>query len=138
MSRVPTPSSKRSDPDRMGRTKLHYAAQAGDYVAIASLLAAGAEIDATDKSGWTALHFAAQSNSVHSVVALLERGASVDKPDEHGNTALFRAVFAYAGSGEVVQALLAAGSDRDLANAHGVSPAALARTIANTDVSKFF
>ena len=122
----------------MGRTKLHYAAQAGDHVAVKSLLLAGAEIDAADNSGWTALHFAAQSNGTRVVQALLERGASIDKQDEHGNTALFRAVFAYAGSGEVVQALLAAGSDPNIANAHGVSPASLAKTIANTDVSKYF
>jgi ankyrin repeat protein len=122
----------------MGRTKLHYAAQAGDLVAVEGLLLAGAEIDAADNGGWTALHFAAQSNGTRAVQALLERGASIDKQDEHGNTALFRAVFAYAGSGEVVQALLAAGSDPNLANAHGVSPASLARTIANTDVSKYF
>jgi uncharacterized protein len=138
MSRVPRPSSSPSESDRMGRTKLHYAAQAGDRVAVESLLAAGAEIDATDNSGWTALHFAAQSNGTHAVLALLERGATVDRQDEHGNTPLFRAVFAYAGSGEVVQALLAAGSDPNLANAHGVSPASLARTNANTDVAKYF
>jgi ankyrin repeat protein len=86
----------------MGRTKLHYAAQTGDRVAVESHLAGGAEIDATDNSGSTALHFAAQSNGTHAVLALLERGATVDRQDEHGNTPLFRAVFAYAGSGEVV------------------------------------
>jgi len=122
----------------MGRTALHYAAQQGDHIALADLLRSGADAGATDRSGWTALHFAAQSNALDVVRTLIESGAQVDQTDEPGNTALFRAVFAYGKSGEVIQTLLQAGANPNLTNAHGVSPASLARSIANTDVSKYF
>ena len=56
----------------------------------------------------------------------------------HGNTALGTAVFNSRGRGEVIAQLRAAGADPSACNNHGVSPLALARTIANYNVAQFF
>jgi uncharacterized protein len=58
--------------------------------------------------------------------------------DRHGNTPLFRAVFESNGRGEIVKMLRAAGANPERENIHGVSPAQLARTIANYDVAQYF
>ena len=124
--------------DEFGRSPLHYAARDGDVGAAQAHVASGADVNAADANGWTALHFAAQSQSAATVSLLLDKGATVDTPDRHGNTPLFRAVFAYQGNPGTIEALRAAGADPLKKNAHGVSPASLARSIANYDVAKCF
>jgi ankyrin repeat protein len=124
--------------DRLGRTELHYAANSGDLAKVQALLAGGVQPDLPDDNGWTPLHFAAQADSVAISEALLAAGASVDPRDSHGNTPLSNAVFNFRGRGELIALLRRHGADPNAANAHGVSPIGLARTIANYDVKQHF
>jgi ankyrin repeat protein len=48
------------------------------------------------------------------------------------------AVFYSKGAGETITLLRKKGADDNLANNHGVTPLALAKTISNFDVLKFF
>jgi len=120
----------------MGRTPLHDAAADRDLSGVRRLLDDGLNVNATDHAGWTPLHFAAQAQAHEVVAHLLAAGASVDRTDEHGNTPLWRAIFSYAGDPATLRALLAAGADPDHANAHNLSPRALANRIATTDVAR--
>jgi ankyrin repeat protein len=129
---------RRSQLDEFRRSALHYAAADGDVERARAELAAGAAVDAADANGWTPLHFAAQSQSAPIVRQLIEKGVSVDVPDSQGNTPLWRAVFAYNGDPATIRLLRDAGADPLRKNKHGVSPASLARTIANYDVAKCF
>lgn len=47
-------------------------------------------------------------------------------------------MFPSRGRGEIIKLLLEYGADKDRVNNHGVSPYALAQTIANYDVRQFF
>ena len=69
---------------------------------------------------------------------LIAAGAPVDLRDSNGNTPLWRAVFSSRGDGAVIKLLRDAGADPYAENASGVTPRALARTIANFDVTQFF
>jgi uncharacterized protein len=124
--------------DEFRRSALHYAAADADAAKVRSALRAGADVNAADANGWTPLHFAAQSQSAAIVRELIDKGSRVDVPDAHGNTPLGRAVFAYTGDAATIQLLRAAGADPWRKNKHGVSPVALARTIANYDVARCF
>jgi uncharacterized protein len=130
--------SPRSQPDSKRRTPLHFAAAEGNAVEVLRLLGAGADADAQDGNGWSPLHFAAQASSAKCAEALLQAGADASLQDLHGNTALFRAVFASKGEGEVITLLRRAGADPWSKNAHGVSPVALARSIANYNIAVHF
>ncbi len=132
------PSPKSPKADRMLRTPLHEAVVSASAGEVARLLAEGSDVNSQDEQGWTPLHFAAQSQSSEMVKHLLAAGADLSRTDGHGNTALFRAVFSYAGDGTTIELLKDAGADPSAKNKHGVSPAELARTIANRDVSKYF
>ena len=124
--------------DQYGRTPLHYAAADSQPAEVVRLLALGANANLQDDDGWSALHFAAQAVSAECAATLLEAKANVFLQDSFGNTALFRAVFASNGNGSLIGLLRAAGADPLTKNKHGVSPVALARTIANYDVAQFF
>jgi ankyrin repeat protein len=124
--------------DRYGRTDLHYAAGDGDLARVRALLAAAADPGLPDDDGWTPLHFAAQAHAAAVCEALLAAGAPVDPVDSHGNTPLWRATFESRGRGDVIALLRRHGADARRPNAHGVSPANLARTIANFDVTQYF
>lgn len=133
--------SKRHDRpgiDRYGRTPLHYAALASDAEGVRTLLKDGADPDAPDDNGWTPLHFAAQAGSVPVAEALLSAAADVDPRDSNGNTPLSTAVFNSRGEGALIQLLRSHGADPLAVNAHGISPAGLARGIGNYDVAQFF
>ena len=125
--------------DRAKRTDLHYAALSDDPVAIQALIAAGADVNAQDGRGLTPLHFAAQEGSLGAAQALRDLGASVDIQDVFGNSPLSNAVYYYPqAKGDLVSLLLDWGADPMLENNYGVSPLSLSRTIANTDVRKYF
>ncbi|MES2841980.1 MAG: ankyrin repeat domain-containing protein [Pseudomonadota bacterium] len=124
--------------DKQGRTPLHYAAGDGNAAEVRRLLKAGADANHQDANGWSPLHFAAQASSAECTDALLGSGASPSLQDSHGNTALFRAVFASKGEGDVIMLLRRAGANPRTKNAHGVSPASLARTMANFNVAVHF
>jgi ankyrin repeat protein len=66
------------------RTRLMYAARAGDVRRVTRLLrprGAEREVDATDAGGRTALHHASASGRVETVRLLLDKGADKDKED---------------------------------------------------------
>jgi uncharacterized protein len=135
-NRVSQSSTERADPK--GRTPLHYAAAESSGADVRKLLTSGANPNVQDSNGWSPLHFAAQANSAECTAELLRHGADHSLRDTHGNTALFRAVFASGGDGAVIGLLLNAGADPLATNGSGVSPASLARTIANYDVAQYF
>ena len=129
---------KRTQLDEFRRSALHYAAADGDFDKAQAEVAAGADVNAADVNGWTPLHFAAQSQSAPIVRLLIEKGSRIDVPDQHGNTPLGRAVFAFKADGQTIRLLRDAGADPFKKNKHGVSPEALARTIANYPVAECF
>ena len=94
-------------------TALMKATLQSDLDAVRALLAAGADPNPKTRCGWTGLHF----------VTLVVRGAQIDLKNYIGWTALHFAAFA--GHGEVVWALLAAGADPNHKDHDGRTPLAL-------------
>ena len=85
------------------------AAGEGDAALVASLLAAGADVNAALESGETALLRATSKGRLRVVRMLLEAGADPNAEREDGFTALGVAVFL--GYADIVRALLAGGAD---------------------------
>lgn len=108
------------------QVSLWIAAIAGDTVAIAAALAAGAKIDSMDVQGnRRALNYAAIGNHVAAVRVLLRRGATLNLPNRTGFTPLHHA--AEAGALDALTVLLAAGADATIASAQGALPIDTAR-----------
>ncbi|WP_088286154.1 ankyrin repeat domain-containing protein [Kineosporia sp. A_224] len=126
------------DVDRMGRTRLHYAAAEGTVEEVERCLAGGSDVAAADRQGYTALHFACQQSRDDVVAVLLAAGAPVEVVDAWGNTPLWRAVFSAQGSPVIVRRLVAVGADPDRENLSGVSPRALAERMGMSDPSDYF
>ena len=74
-----------------GKTALHRAAERGRADLIPALIAAGADVGATDRIGYTALHRAAAGGEVAAMEALIAGGADVDARAEDGWTPLHAA-----------------------------------------------
>lgn len=126
---------KKLDPNAKtpgGQTVLHAALGLGvspaygvlmlqpDVVTVKALLAAGADVNATDAEGATPLHGAAAFDDKGVVEALLAGGADVKAADSRGRTPLHRA--AECGAAEVADALLNAGADVNALDAQGRAP----------------
>lgn len=126
------------EPDRDGRTALTHAVIEGHANIVQLLLDAGASVNMRDFLGETPLHCAAKKPNVEVVRQLLDAGAQVDAQDRNGNTPLMDAVFSCSGQGDIIGLLRASGASPVLANAHGQTPAGLARLIANYDIAQFF
>ncbi len=123
---------------REGRSKLHYAAADNDVDLVGQLIRSGQNINLQDTHGFTPLHFAAQQQNLDAARILLEAGAVVDVKNKLGNTALLTAVLCSRGSGEMIQLLRKWRANPNATNNYGVSPASLARSIANFDIAQFF
>ena len=104
-------------------TPLMMAALRGKADAAAELIAHGA---AVNKDGWTPLHYAATSGNVAVIRLLLAHGAVLEARSPNRTTPLMMA--ARYGSEEAVDALLAAGADRTLANDQGMDAVAFAQS----------
>jgi ankyrin repeat protein len=124
--------------DKGGSTPLIRSALHGYDELLALLLHSGADVNLSDKLGKTALHYAAQEQHEDTVRRLLEAGADVNSQDFHGNSPLSNAVFSSQGRGGIIKLLRQNGANENLPNKHGVSPLALAGSIANFDVMQYF
>jgi ankyrin repeat protein len=88
------------------------ATASGDIAAIATLLGAGADIDARDEHGQTALLNAARDGRTQVVQLLMAHGADPNHRAKYGLTPLMLAVIR--GHDDVVRLLVAAGADRSV------------------------
>ena len=96
-------------PSSAAQDNLNDASEAGDLSRVKALLAAKADVNATDPDGTTALFLAAQNGHLEVVQALLAAKADVNAKTANGATALF--ISSAYGHLEVVRALLAAKAD---------------------------
>jgi len=93
------------------------AAEAGDTPAVLSLLAAGANINATDERGRTAVMAATHGNRVETVRALIDAGADINiRDDRLDNPFLYASA---EGLFEIVQLTIEANADTRLTNRFG-------------------
>ena len=90
-------------------TPLHLAARSGHQAAAASLLAAGANVDAKETGGQTPLFWAAVADYSDVVHTLLGAGAKVNLRDHDGNTVLCYA--AATGGVDIIMQLISKGAD---------------------------
>lgn len=93
-------------------------------------LSHGADVRSTDRYDGTALIAASQHGNVEVVKLLLKAGVPVDRVNQLGWTALLEAIILGDGSPryeEVVQLLLDAGADANLADREGITPSRHAR-----------
>jgi ankyrin repeat protein len=114
--------------DAQGQTPLMVAAAFGSVDALATLLAAGADVKAASSAGMTALHFAV--DDVAKTRMLLERGADVNAASQLGRTPLIIAAAANQ-SVEVVRLLLERGANVNAADSTGITPLNAAANVDN-------
>jgi ankyrin repeat protein len=106
------------------------AAATGQVEVVRLSLSHGADVASTDRYDGTALIAACQHGNVEVVKLLLQKGIAVDHVNQLGWTALLEAVILGDGSAryeEIVQLLIDAGADANLADREGVSPTRHAR-----------
>ena len=117
--------------DEYGDTPLILASANGDLYMIERLVAAGADATAERWSGETALMLASGTGVAGAVGLLAERGSPLDATEtRRGQTALMWA--AAEGHSDVVEALIAAGAEVNIASAEGFT--ALAFAVTSDDV----
>ncbi|MEN7526201.1 ankyrin repeat domain-containing protein [Cupriavidus sp. DL-D2] len=106
------------------------AAATNQLDALRLALSHGADVRSTDRYDGTALIAASQHGNVEGVKLLLKAGVPVDRVNQLGWTALLEAVILGDGSAryeEIVQLLLDAGADANLADREGITPSRHAR-----------
>jgi len=118
--------------NKQGITPLHYAAAQGHADILIELLRRGAPVNAPSTGGWTPLHGAVDNAHTQCVKTLIEHGAHVNtlghesdasSPPEYRGPARTPLLLAISqGDNEIVQLLIAAGADIDLAGSDGQSP----------------
>ena len=111
---------REAGPYSMARTRLMYAAQAGDAARLRWLIARGAKLELKDWKGRTALYCASQEGRVEAVRELLARGAAVDNATDDGSTPLY--IASEEGHLDVVRELLARGAVVDTVRNNGWTP----------------
>ncbi|MYD95039.1 MAG: hypothetical protein F4Y02_15415 [Chloroflexi bacterium] len=121
---APSGTSDRATPP-LPPGPLRLAAQTGDLDRLASLLAAGTDVNARDGQGWTALMHAANKGHTLLVTPLVEAGADVDLRAADGATALF--IAALHGHSEIIEQLMAADADIAIPGPKGRTAADVAK-----------
>jgi ankyrin repeat protein len=119
--------------DPQGQTPLMVAAAFGSADAVATLLAAGADMKATSSAGVTALHLAV--DDVAKTRMLLERGSDVNAVSKLGRTPLIVAAAANQ-SVEVVRLLLERGANINAADSTGITALNAAANVDNREVAE--
>ena len=113
-------------------TPLHWAAHYGRAAIAATLIAAGAEVNAKENVDRTPLHEAARNVHAAVVATLIAAGAEVNAKDHIGWTPLHLA--ARNGHAAVVATLIAAGAEVNATNNLGGTPLDIARQAKEWDV----
>ncbi|KAJ8314437.1 hypothetical protein KUTeg_006587 [Tegillarca granosa] len=81
------------DPDKNGRTALHYAALNGHLEVCKFLAQKGCHLDDQDVAGCSPLHRAASQGHLEVISFLLGEGCNIDKQDEDGNAPVHEAAW---------------------------------------------
>ncbi|MCX8092161.1 MAG: ankyrin repeat domain-containing protein [Verrucomicrobiae bacterium] len=121
----PTAKSLLDRHDSKGNTLLHNAVQGLDLEVVKDLIAAGADVNATNRLGRTALHLAVQKSIMQPgpVQELLKAKPHVNARDHQGMTPLHMLAFSENSSaGELASALLQAGADPNARDHRGRTP----------------
>ncbi len=100
--------AKPDQPDRTGRTPLHFAAANGDAALIDALLARGAKVDRAGPNARAPIHLAVAFGKLDAVRALLAKKPALDTPDATGDTPLH--IAARLSDTAVAEELIAAGA----------------------------
>lgn len=95
-----------NEPNMMGKTTMHYAAEFCSADIVDFLVSAGASVNVSNRIGLTPLHLAVKRGDPAIVKAFLKAGASVNAEDEQGRRPIHPA--AAVGNAEIVELLLAA------------------------------
>ncbi|WP_025370845.1 ankyrin repeat domain-containing protein [Advenella mimigardefordensis] len=117
--------------DNISDSAYLYAGARGHLEILKLALAHGADLASTNRYGGTALIPAAERGHVQTVRTLIEAGVDVDHINNLGWTALLEAIILGSGGKQhqqIVDALLAAGANPNLADREGVTPLAHARS----------
>ena len=123
--------------DKIQDSPYLYAGARGHLDILKLTLANGADLKSTNRYGGTALIPAAERGHVATVRTLLRAGVAVDHVNRLHWTALLEAILLGDGGArhaQIVQLLLEAGADPELADGDGVTPLAHARQRGYTDI----
>ncbi len=133
--------------DKYGNNILHYFIKEYknlnlDYIKVIDLLISkGININERQLKGRfnrTPLHLAIFYRLKGITEYLVNSKVDVNVQDGNGNTPLSDAVYEYTGDDFFIQLLLNNGANPDLENEYNISARKLSKTIADTDVAKFF
>ena len=99
----------------------------GNVDVVSVLIAAGADVNLIDGSGINLLHWAAITNRPKIIPLLAEAGVDIDAVDQWGFTPLMYSASIDFGNTDALQALLAAGANRNFKNDQGRTAIDMAR-----------
>lgn len=122
--------------DRFGATLLHWAAVFANRDAIATLLAAGADVNAICRDGSSVLIWAMQSGFAPCVEDILRAGADIHHLDEDGYTALMNSLLHRPVRDDIVDLLLQFGSEVQILPPTYYSVLVMAVEYASTNVCR--
>ena len=103
-----------------GETPLHSAVNHGRTVIVATLIAAGADVNAKNSGGRAPLHDAASDGDSPIASMLISAGANVNATNNYGSTPLFSP--AQEGRAPIISVLISAGADVNAKNNNGRTP----------------
>jgi uncharacterized protein len=117
-----------------GKSDVADAAMRGDTAAVQKLIAAKADVNATQNDGATALHWAVYRNDREMVGLLVRAGANPKAANREGSTPLWLA--GISGNASIIAALLEAGADANEKLPLGRTPLMIAARTGNVDAIK--